>query len=85
MEFKYHFLHYQINLYNCLKVLSYWNLNNDESKLFLEIMELKVLSYWNLNDLREMDSNIIIAWLKVLSYWNLNLSILESDVSLSFA
>ena len=36
---------YQIKL----KVLSYWNLNNDKILLQTKSGILKVLSYWNLN------------------------------------
>ena len=32
-----------------LKVLSYWNLNDEMEKVDTDKMELKVLSYWNLN------------------------------------
>ena len=34
---------------NGLKVLSYWNLNEDVFIFFIIAILLKVLSYWNLN------------------------------------
>ena len=52
-----------------LKVLSYWNLNQEIIRILSEYFKLKVLSYWNLNF---FGSNIDEA-LRFLKYYHIGI------------
>ena len=71
------FLHLTLFLSICIKIETYWNVNEFAGKVGFKVGKIKIETYWNVNGSSQSVSNNAKS-IKIETYWNVNLPARDS-------